>query len=290
LDLDAVADELYAVPPSAFIQRRDEFVAHAKRAGEKSAAAAINKLRKPTLGAWLANLLVHKHKEQIDELLQLGESLRSAQLNLAGTELRRLVQQRREIIGSLVSEARGLARQAGQPVGDDAGRELEATLTAALADESAAEVLRSGHLASALEHVGIGLLERDPGVGRTSSSSDRQQSPTPAKGRLGSDHRLRQHRMEAERARREAQTAVSAVARDLVKQEADRFRLQRERDQRRAEVSDLERQLNDARSAATSIEGDLRAAEKTLRETKQKKQDAESGLARAEDALRRLGK
>ena len=84
MDLDTAADQLYVVAPSDFVHRRNELAAEAQRSGDKATAAAIKQLRKPTLGAWLANLLVHEATDQIDELLHLGETLRHAQLNPTG--------------------------------------------------------------------------------------------------------------------------------------------------------------------------------------------------------------
>jgi len=159
VELDTAADQLYVVFPSDFVRRRNELAAEAQRSGDKATAAAIKQLRKPTLGAWLANLLVHERNHKIDELLHLGDTLRDAQRNPTGAEMRRLAQQRHEFIATLVSEALDLDRKAGRPVADDAARELETTLSAVLADEGAAARFRSGRLTSTLEYFGFGPLE-----------------------------------------------------------------------------------------------------------------------------------
>lgn len=58
MDIDDVADELYAVLPAEFTATRDDRARAARRAGDRELARRISTLRKPTLGAWAANLLV----------------------------------------------------------------------------------------------------------------------------------------------------------------------------------------------------------------------------------------
>ena len=181
VDLNTAANELYVVAPSGFVQRRNELAAEAQRSGDKQTAAAIKRLRKPTLGAWLANLLVHECNDEIDALLHLGETLRHAQVNPTGSELRRLAEQRRRVVVALVSEARALAGKAGQAAPDGAARELETTLSAVLADDEAAAKFRSGRLTSALEYSGFGPLDHVSGR----DSPDDEHSPAKKSGKKG---------------------------------------------------------------------------------------------------------
>jgi hypothetical protein len=76
VDLDTVADELYGLPPDAFTPTRDTRAADARSAGDRGLAAAITKLRRPTTGAWLANLLARERSDQVSELLDLGAEMR----------------------------------------------------------------------------------------------------------------------------------------------------------------------------------------------------------------------
>ena len=54
---DAVA-ELYQAPPEDFVSARAERVKALRDSGDKDAAKQVAALRKPTVGAWLVNLLV----------------------------------------------------------------------------------------------------------------------------------------------------------------------------------------------------------------------------------------
>jgi hypothetical protein len=136
---------------------RDEAVAAARRAGDRRGAEAIAKLRKPTVAAWLVNLLVRKRPELVDELLALGEALRSAQHELRGEEMRELSTKRRAMIGELVGQARILARESGR-TGREAlpMAEVEATLSAALSEPEVAEAVRGGALTRAAGYAGFG--------------------------------------------------------------------------------------------------------------------------------------
>src|SRR2546429_219670 len=109
--LDAVADKLYALPPDEFVPARDEESARAKKAGDRELAAHIAKLRRPTVGAWLVNLLAHECPDLMAQLMRLGEQMRTAQRNLRGDELRELSQQRREMVTALAARAGALGRR-----------------------------------------------------------------------------------------------------------------------------------------------------------------------------------
>src|SRR3954468_10503759 len=126
---------MYEAPPDGFVAARTAAVAEARKAGDKDAAKRLGALRKPTVAAWLVNLLALRRPELIDELVELSTALRSAQRGLQGDQLRELSTERRQVVSALVNAAQKLA------VEDDPGlrsvklpmAEVEATLTAALA-------------------------------------------------------------------------------------------------------------------------------------------------------------
>ena len=153
---DVVA-RLYELPPEQFIAARDEAVAQARQADDRAAATAIGRLRRPTVAAWLVNLLARRRPELVAELLDLGRALRSAQHDLRGDELRELSVQRRAAVGQLVAQARKLAREAGRSGRENLPlAEVEATLTAALAEPEVAEAVRTGTLTKAVDYAGFG--------------------------------------------------------------------------------------------------------------------------------------
>lgn len=200
--VDEVAAELYTVHPAGFVAARNAAVAQAREAGNRDLATAIGKLRRPTLSAWAVNVLVHSAGAEVTELLSLGEELRAAQQRLLGEQLRRLNQQRREVIGALARRARRLAADAGHPLGGAASAEVEQTLAAALADPDSAEAVRAGQLTRPLQHIGLGA-EPLVAVPPSGTPAGPVHSPSPAPSPGPDDEIARGRRRRAERAARD---------------------------------------------------------------------------------------
>jgi hypothetical protein len=148
-DFDAIADELYALPPEEFIEQRDA-AARAAKLGDPDTAKAIRALKKPSSAAWLLNQLVRAKHDDVSSLLDLGAALRQAQSRLEGARLRKLSEQRRQAVNALVREARQLANRLGKPASESVAREVEQSLEAALASPGAAQAVESGRLTTAL--------------------------------------------------------------------------------------------------------------------------------------------
>lgn len=153
---------LYEAPPDGFVAARAAAIADARRAGDRDTAKRLTALRKPTVAAWVVNLLALRRPDLIDELVELSGALRTAQRGLAGDELRELTAQRRQVVSALVGSARKLAIEADPglsgaklPLG-----EVEATLTAALSEPAVAEQVRTGRLIRAVTYAGFGEVPR----------------------------------------------------------------------------------------------------------------------------------
>ncbi|TDC59013.1 hypothetical protein E1258_19570, partial [Micromonospora sp. KC207] len=153
---------LYTEPPEKFVATRDAAVAEARRSGDPATAREIARLRRPTVAAWLVNLLALRRPELVADLTQLAEALRCAQRDLRGPRLRELSAQRRAAVAALVAEARRLAADAegGPPAGKLPLGEVEATLNAALSDTEVAGQVRSGRLLRAASYAGFGEVPR----------------------------------------------------------------------------------------------------------------------------------
>ncbi|HEX4361214.1 MAG TPA: hypothetical protein VH141_27010 [Pseudonocardia sp.] len=157
--LDVAADALYALPRDEFTPARDVRVREAKAAGDKSLAAQLGKLRRPTVAAWLVNNLARRRPEELAGLAALGETMRAAHQQLDGPALRRLSEQRRELVVALGRSVRELAEAAGEEVSDPVSRELEGMFATALADPAAARALASGRLSSPKELASAATLD-----------------------------------------------------------------------------------------------------------------------------------
>jgi hypothetical protein len=275
--LDDVAAELYALPPEEFTAARGEAVAAARKAGDRELAGRIGGLRRPTVGAWLVNLLAHQRPDLIGELLSLGQAMRSAQRNLRGDELRELSTRRRGMVSALARESRALAVAAGRgvrtvlPLG-----EVENTLTAALADPEVAEEVRLGRLVKPLEYAGFGEQPRpqlrlvrggalDPG--KPGPRTGLQVSRSPKAEPAGQDEFERRAEAEHEAARQRA-----------AEQEAAR---KTAADQRRRQQT-AHRELLAARTALAEAEAQRAEAEKAVRDAKRR---VERALAAVQAAI-----
>lgn len=269
VDVDSVADELYGLPREEFTAARDARARYAREAGDRALATAIGKLRKPTSAAWLANLLARGHPGEVGELIELGDALREAHTSVDGETLQELSRQRQQVVHALVQRARGLGHDAGAPVSEAVARELEDTVSAALADSDAARELAAGRLVTALQPTGWFAAS---GTGQRpvrAAPPDRPDDARDAAARERRERRLADARdaveeaitahadaretwEAAERRTREAGEAVDDLARRLA--EAERTRdgaaqelrfAQRAVDGAEGRLADAERRLSD---------------------------------------------
>ena len=317
-NLAQVADELYGLPPSAFTQARDERAGQARAAGDRDLADAIRKLRRPTVSAWTVNRLARETPGQVNELLELGESLREAQQALAGDRLRDLSTQRRRLVTGLVQEARRLAEQSGQPLTASAEREVQETLEAALADPAVGEAVRSGRLTTALSYAGLGASVDIHGAvavwpepveqprRRAAPAGDRERetrrpaaSKRPAR-EAGTAPRDREEAKAAERARREAEAAERArqeaeaaernrqdAAEDAREAQATLDEAEREVASAREEHEDLQRRIDDLERQLGEMQTE--SAER-LRALRHAQRDRDLAARALDGALRRLAR
>jgi hypothetical protein len=267
--LAAVVARLYAAVPEEFVALRTEEVARARKARDTGLAGAVGKLRKPTLAAWLVNLVAHQRPDLVDELLDLAGELRSAQRDLRGAELRELSTRRRATVGALAREA---ARLAGPGRGNLPLAEVEATFAAALADPEVASAVRAGRLTKALEYTGFGETPRPQLrlVQGGNEGADEGSAPaaTVTPIRSAPDVEERERRAEARRREEERRQAREEHAR-VVKQA-------------RRELMTALQQLTDAETAKSEAERAVAAAEKSIKQ-------AEKRVALAQAALTDLG-
>ncbi|PSL01542.1 hypothetical protein CLV30_11330 [Haloactinopolyspora alba] len=156
MDVEAEISTLFGLPLEEFVAARNALGKRARTDVSADLAARIKALRKPTTTAWLANQLARRHREDVDELVDLGARMREATAARDGDLLRELTARRKELVDALSRAARELAGAAGYGMSDDVASALGETLHAALADPASGEQLRAGRLGRALQHTGFG--------------------------------------------------------------------------------------------------------------------------------------
>ncbi|MDT0403515.1 MULTISPECIES: hypothetical protein [Streptomyces] len=277
-EVEAVLDELYALPPSDFVARREERAAAARTARRAGDARRIHAARRPTLAAWAANLLRHSRPDEAEQFLELGRALREAYAGLDPGALKELSAQRRRIVSELSRQAALLAREAGYPLSGSAQRDVETTLRAVLADPEAARLWDTGRTETALTPpTGFGAETAGATPARGAPRAETGGTRTPAR--------------EAPRARR---TGAQATAREPAHGETSgaqapprkpsrtpsaTARRQDELAERRAE---RRKRLERAREAA-------RTTEARVRELRTEQDEADASLERARERRREAG-
>ncbi len=259
MTVEDVAHDLYGVPPAQFVAARTDRAAAARSAGDKQLAAAIDKLRKPTLTAWAANLLARAAPDEVADLLRLGAALAAAQRELSAEQLRSLTAQRQQLVNALAKKAGALAAEQGHPVGEGVVREVGQTLTAALADSEVAERLRAGTLATAASYEGFGpsgptlLAVPEPAIPPKRAASRRQP-----------DDSARRELAEAEDALESARAATDSARSALENATAELSGVEQHLATLRDELARAEQQRQFHKAAERAAKDDLHAAQRQL--------------------------
>jgi hypothetical protein len=299
VDLDEVAAELYDVPPEEFIALRKERQDAAKADGDKGLAKDIGALPKPSAAAWVCNLLVQAHREEIENLVELGTLLREAQENLAGDQLKALDVQRRQLVSALTRQARALANDRGHPVSTAVATQVEDTLRAAMSDPDAGEVLLSGRLTSPMSYSGMGrvvtrpdlrLVHPPPREPAAAARAPKPQKPAAreAAGESAADRRRRENeerqRFAEERRRREleeARTAAEVAAAAAAEAQSALEEHRRQTDELAARREGLQARVEELADQLADAERDAAEAATALKREERRRAAAEREAAEA---------
>ncbi|ADB76441.1 hypothetical protein [Geodermatophilus obscurus] len=315
MDLDEVADELYAVPPDQFVAVRGQRQDDARAAGNRTLAREIGAVPKPTAAAWVCNLLVREQRAEIEGLVELGDLLRQAQESLAGDQLRALDRQRSQLLTALTRQATALAREHGVRVGSTVETQVADTLRAALADPEAGQALLSGRLTGAMSYSGLGTTgirpalrlvrprpeQREAPATRGGTAAPRRRSAEDARRAAEEEARRREgearraaeerRRRELEEARAAAEEATALAAEAVAAAEEERHRVD-DLDARRADlqarVEELADELARTEEEAARTAEELQRAELHRRTAERHATEAAAARDHALAALRAL--
>ena len=266
-DLLEIADELYALALADFTPARDARAKELKGSGESDLAARVKAFKKPSLAAWVVNLLVRHENEQVEQVLTVGAALREAQASMSGEELRALTKQRRQLTAAVTTKARGLAREHGTKVTEAVADQVEATLTASMVDEGCAAAVRSGLLVAALSATGVDAVEPDTAVALPQAlgfaappreaapigKPDLHVVPDPDKDKKAVAA-AREALDSAEEALAEAADGLDTAAAELAELEAKSLEVQ-------AEIDELKRKIAELEESADEVDEEIAEAE-----------------------------
>jgi hypothetical protein len=309
VDLRAAADELYALRPDGFVARRDELAAEAKQAGDRTLAADVKKLPRPSVAAWAVNMLLRHHPDQVEQVLDLGAALREAQESMAGDELRQLGRQRRQLTAAVTRQARSLASELGQKLGDAAVTQVEETLHAAMVDAEAARAIRTGLLAKPLAVTGTEAADVVESVAvrcalgksavRRASVGRRTGGKAADAGAARADEQSRpepSHRPELSvvpdnsRAIKEAEAELAGAEQALADAERKLVKAGRKVEKRTAKGLQLRAELEELRRRAAELEERIEANEDELAEAEETRDEREAAVSGAQAGTDRARK
>ena len=274
-DLLSIADELYGLPLPDFTPARD---AKAKELKGTDLAKPVKALRKPSVAAWVVNLLVRRETEQVEQVLSVGAALREAQASMSGEALRELTKQRRQLTAAVTTQARRTAREEGTKVTDAVADQVEATLTAAMVDADCAKAVRSGLLVAALSTTGLdpadvaGAVALPEALGFEAPSREATPPPRPELHVVPDP--------EADRKAVEAAEQALAAARSELDDATEEY------DQAQAAYDDLAARSLQVQAEIDELRGRIAELESTAEEVDDELSEADDARTEAEDALR----
>lgn len=290
MDLAKLAADLYGTAPGEFTKARNDRAKQVQSDGNKSLANEIRGLVKPSAAAWVINMLTRHQAQEMEQLLALGESLRQAQENLDGAELRELTKQRRQLTSAITSQGRALAEELGQPVSDSVAYQVHETLDAALIDEDAEAAVHSGLLTRSLSANGLDPIDASGSVALPSAIGKPAPRPRAGKTKPAAVHDDGQA-VDAAKQEVEQSAAQAAKAQKDIEEAQHRIAdLLRRRMQIQGILDELRRRLSDTGDELEAVEDDLASAEKERAAAERAEEAARRTVDKARAALAALTK
>ena len=269
--LASIADELYGLAPAEFTAARNAKVRDVKDAADKELAARVQELRKPSPAAWGVNLLARHRAAELEQLAQLGASMREAQAELDRAELGELTRQRRQVVAALARQASALAAEAHHNLTTSVVEEVAQTLQAALGDPAAAAAVRSGRLVRPLESVGFEEVDLTDAVAAPDASMVSTPRPESRKAPVRDLAAVRAAK-EAEKRADEADAEVKRIDRRIEQVEDGRDRLETKLAELEEHVRAIEEEIRDAGRDARALHRDRDKAERSAQDLRSEAQ------------------
>ncbi len=286
---DAAVAELYRAPHDAFVAERKRLAKELGAAGDKSGAAMLAKLTRPSVSTWATNQLYARAHEPFDQLFASAAKLREGDLE-AGAEHRRLT-------AKLVARAAEILKEAGHGASEGTLRRVSANL-AALAAAGSFEPDLPGALTHDRDPPGFDVLAFGASPGDTNAATHAPGSThataskhTAAKSRAeGAAPPRHPGTADADGAQREREAAARAkaeAARAKAEAEAERRRAAEEQARVRSERRRLESALRAVKADVERLTHERKRLQSELKETET---ELERALASERDLDERLGK
>lgn len=284
------AEELYGLLPGEFVGRRNALAKEAKDEGDRELSEQVKKLAKPSTAAWVVNMLVRHEPEQVEQILELGAALREAQESMAGDQLRELGKQRRQLTAAVTRQARALAAELGERIGDPIADQVEATLHAAMIDEDASKAVRTGFLVKPMTVTGTEASDVVESVAVPSALGETvvRRAPAPREPRPTAKTAAKPELTVVEdnsRAIADAEAAVKAAEAELATAERQLAKAQAKVEKREAKGLQLQGELDELRRKVADLEQRIEANEDELSEAEDTRDEREEAVEAARTSV-----
>ena len=289
-----IGDELYGLAPQAFTAARDAYIAEAKGVGNRTLATELAGWKRPSVAAGLVNLVALRRPDSVQGLIELGQAIREAQGNVTPIQLRDLSAQRRKELDAVVALAQSLAAERGDAAPSRAVlAEVESTFAAAMVDDAAASLVKSGRVVKSLSYSGFGQPAGDASAdwGVFAASAPQRAAPVDEKAADKTAEKPTGKSVGKKAAEEEAeQAAARAAAEAAQRRAAAEERMSRARqllaDTTTAQA-EAERHVQDLADQIAELSHQLDTAQRDARAARQARLAAERDLASAERILHR---
>lgn len=259
---DALLAELVATPPDAFVARRNALVAELKAQGDKDAAAAVAKLRRPPREAWALNVAAREHPDVATEWAEAARAARDAQAT-GSADLRPALTRLRAATAAFVDAVGDRA-----PAGDAARLLAESAMSEEQADAVAAGTVGFGVAAPPRRRSRPAAKSTAPATAKQSGREPRASEPAaepPARGTTRkTDDRLAR-----------ARTVLKTARAEHTKAEREQSRAEAALDKAAKELADAQERLVAAQREHLAARRRLTAAQRLAREAAERVADAE---------------
>jgi hypothetical protein len=269
---DAEVRRLYGLEPGEFVTARAAAARELRREGRRGEAAAVERLRKPSVAAWIVNRLARDEAGLVGGLLEAGERLREVQLRAGSPgELRAAIDAEAAALEALMRKAGPLGARSGSG-GEATLRHARDTLHAAALDPGLAGEVRRGVVVREQQAVGFPMGVSVPA--RRPRPAARKPEPAPRKAPATDPGSARQ-----------LERAAASAAAATVKLAAAEAELAGAQDDLEAAEADLEA----ARAAATTAERRTHRAQQAVAAAGRAHDDASRKAQAAVARHRELG-
>jgi hypothetical protein len=248
-NLEDATDRLYAASLPEFVSERARLATELRDAGNREDAAALAKLKKPNVAAWVLNQLARRNRRDVDLLLDAGHRLREAQSGvLRGAERESFEQARnvhRDALRRLVRDAEELLVEERGGASASVLNQIAEALRAAAISEPGRELLARGRFVEPPRAEGFDVVsalagEAPPQTPQRPRTPDREEQREAREALRAANARLRDAERDASRAEQAAEKAHAQAEKAAQEAQAARERA----DAAAAEVEEAERRVD----------------------------------------------